>query len=274
MRSAEWPAAADVAAGPAPWVRTRLRTAPGAAWALALLVALTACLAAAFPRAVDRYEDAGLRRAAEQARPDRTGMRGVRPAARPDAAAAQREDDLRPDALAAQYAKVRAQVPRPLVLDEDQSTYGVRTAVDLVTSDPWLPQPTGETRRGVPDRPGRPRRPRRRRPGTPAARRRPGDRRDGRGGGRGHHGDRQEPAHQGRFGDPRTRRGTTPSPSASRASSPPATPGAYWSAQPLLRTPTLVRLPAPVRRTCTGSAPCCSPPRRPRRPAGPGPGNP
>lgn len=39
----------------APWVRTRLRTAPGAAWALALLVALTACLAAAFPRALDRY---------------------------------------------------------------------------------------------------------------------------------------------------------------------------------------------------------------------------
>lgn len=43
----------------APWVRTRLRTAPGAACALGLLVLLTAFLAAAFPRAVDAYETKG-----------------------------------------------------------------------------------------------------------------------------------------------------------------------------------------------------------------------
>lgn len=43
----------------APWVRTRLRTAPGAACAFALLVVVTAFLAAAFPRAVDNYENRG-----------------------------------------------------------------------------------------------------------------------------------------------------------------------------------------------------------------------
>ncbi|NED16742.1 hypothetical protein G3I31_00850, partial [Streptomyces sp. SID9913] len=51
----------------APWVRTRLRTAPGTALALALLVAVTAFLAAALPRSVDRYGDTGLRQAVESA---------------------------------------------------------------------------------------------------------------------------------------------------------------------------------------------------------------
>ncbi|WP_328753242.1 ABC transporter permease [Streptomyces sp. NBC_00285] len=112
--------------------------------ALALLVALTACLAAAFPRAVDRYEDAGLRRAAEQARPDRTGIQVYAPQPSLMERQGMREDDLRPDALARQYAKIRALVPRPLVLDDDQSTYGVRTVVNLPVPDPWLPQPTGK----------------------------------------------------------------------------------------------------------------------------------
>ncbi len=57
-----------------PWVRTRLRAAPGAAVALALLVALTAFLAAAFPRALDRYEDEGLSRAVARTHPDRAGL--------------------------------------------------------------------------------------------------------------------------------------------------------------------------------------------------------
>ncbi|MFD9637755.1 ABC transporter permease, partial [Streptomyces violascens] len=58
----------------APWVRTRLRTAPGAAAALALLVLLTAWLAAAYPRAIDTYEDNGLRRAVATAAPGRTAL--------------------------------------------------------------------------------------------------------------------------------------------------------------------------------------------------------
>lgn len=127
---------------PAPWVRTRLRAAPGGAWALALLVALTACLAAAFPRAVDRYEDAALRRAVERARPAATSM-GVW-AEQPSLLLPRerREEALLPGTLAAQYAKVRAAVPRPLVVDADQSTYGVRTSPQAVP-DPWLPRPSG-----------------------------------------------------------------------------------------------------------------------------------
>jgi putative ABC transport system permease protein len=133
-----------VSAVTVPWVRTRLRTAPGTALWLALLVALTACLAAAFPRAVDRYEDAGLRRAAEQARPDRTSIEVYAPPPSPMLRPDEREDVLRPGLLARQYAKVRAQVPRALVLDPDQSTYGVRTTVDIEAPDPWLPRPTGK----------------------------------------------------------------------------------------------------------------------------------
>ncbi|MDH6570276.1 putative ABC transport system permease protein [Streptomyces sp. SAI-117] len=127
-----------------PWVRTRLRTAPGTAFWLALLVALTACLAGAFPRAVDRYEDAGLRRAAEQARPDRTSVEVYAPPPSVMLSPREREDVLRPELLARQYTKVRAEVPRALVLDPEQSTYGVRTTLDLPVPDPWLPRPTGK----------------------------------------------------------------------------------------------------------------------------------
>ena len=56
----------------APWVRTRLRTAPGAAGAFALLVLVTAFLAAALPRAVDSYETEGLRHAIRTAPPRTT----------------------------------------------------------------------------------------------------------------------------------------------------------------------------------------------------------
>ncbi|MFC8429308.1 FtsX-like permease family protein [Streptomyces sp. NPDC057253] len=130
-----------------PWVRTRLRTATGTACALAVLVALTACLAAAFPRAVDRYEDSGLRRAAEQARPDRTGIEVYAPPPSPMDPTRMREDALRPDALAENDTEVRAQIPGPLVLDRDQSAYGVRTAQDIPALDPWLPRPTGDPAR-------------------------------------------------------------------------------------------------------------------------------
>ncbi|WP_217240395.1 ABC transporter permease [Streptomyces sp. AC555_RSS877] len=126
-----------------PWVRTRLRTAPGAAWALALLVALTAALAAAFPRAVDRYADAGLHRAVEQAGPERSGVQVAAPPPGLLLPQTQREDALRPDTLARQYDEIGALAPAPLTVDRGRSTYGVRTKTDLVTSDPWLPRPTG-----------------------------------------------------------------------------------------------------------------------------------
>lgn len=127
----------------APWIRTRLRSAPGAACALALLVALTACLAAAFPRALDRYEDAGLLRAARQAGPDRTSIQLSGP--QPDFGLPQerREAALRTADLRAQYEKVRTTVGRPLVTDPAQSAYGVRAANNPAVLDSWIPRPSG-----------------------------------------------------------------------------------------------------------------------------------
>ncbi|MDN3022824.1 ABC transporter permease [Streptomyces sp. S.PB5] len=123
----------------APWIRTRLRAAPGAALALALMVALTACLAAAFPRTVDRYEDEGLHHAVEQAGPGRTTVELF---AQPEYGFLS-EDDLDPSDLAAQYAKILAVIERPLVIDRTQSTYGAQTTSSMEVPDPWLPRPSG-----------------------------------------------------------------------------------------------------------------------------------
>ncbi|MEU1201109.1 FtsX-like permease family protein [Streptomyces sp. NPDC005813] len=127
----------------APWVRTRLRAAPGVAVALALLVALTACLAAAFPRAVDRYEDAGLRRLLDDATARRTTVQLYAPQPGVELPQAEREQALRGAALRTAYGKVLGAVERPLVPDRAQSSYGVRTANPGAALDPWLPRPTG-----------------------------------------------------------------------------------------------------------------------------------
>lgn len=127
----------------APWVRTHLRSAPGAALALALLVAVTACLAAAFPRALDRYEDAGLRHAVREAGSGRTSVQLSGP--QPDFTLPQdqREAALRPAALRTQYGRVRSAVGRPLVVDPAQSAYGVRPADNPAVPDSWIPRPNG-----------------------------------------------------------------------------------------------------------------------------------
>ncbi|WP_432153020.1 FtsX-like permease family protein [Streptomyces tricolor] len=127
----------------APWVRTRLRAAPGAAAALALLVALTACLAGAYPRAVDRYEDAGLRRALRQARPEHTTVRLSAPQPDLGLPPGRRAASLRPAALERQYAKVLGTIGEPLAVDRAQSAYGVAGTVTPAVPDPWLPRPTG-----------------------------------------------------------------------------------------------------------------------------------
>ncbi|MFJ4519657.1 FtsX-like permease family protein [Streptomyces sp. NPDC088810] len=127
----------------APWVRTRLRAAPGAAVALALLVALTACLAGAFPRAVDRYEDAGLQHALRQARPDRTTVRVQAPQPDLSLPPERRAAALRPATLRRQYEKVLGAVGSPLTVDRAQSAYGVTGTVNPAVPDPWLPRPTG-----------------------------------------------------------------------------------------------------------------------------------
>ncbi|MCF3137532.1 ABC transporter permease, partial [Streptomyces olivochromogenes] len=127
----------------APWVRTRLRAAPLAAVALAVLVALTACLAGAFPRAVDRYEDAGLLRALRQAGPARTTVQVSAPQADLGLSADERAAALRPAALRGRYAKVLGSVPGPLALDRGQSSYGVAASASPAVPDPWIPRPSG-----------------------------------------------------------------------------------------------------------------------------------
>ncbi|MFF1275712.1 FtsX-like permease family protein [Streptomyces marokkonensis] len=127
----------------APWVRTRLRAAPGAAVALAVLVAVTAFLAAALPLAVDRYGDAGLRRAMEVAGPGRTTVQLYTSHANVIVPQETREAELRRDAARGPYDRILAQAGRALPLDTDQSSYGVRTTRRLEVPDPWLSRPDG-----------------------------------------------------------------------------------------------------------------------------------
>ncbi|GHD89763.1 FtsX-like permease family protein [Streptomyces naganishii] len=127
----------------ASWVRVRLRTAPAAAAALALLVALTACLAAVFPRALDRYRDAGLVHAVERAHPDRTSVWLFAPGLDDGSGQPQREDALRPAALGRQFAGVLRAVQRPLVADRAQSSYGVQNSDPLAVPDTFIPRPSG-----------------------------------------------------------------------------------------------------------------------------------
>ncbi|WP_435613129.1 ABC transporter permease [Streptomyces sp. bgisy159] len=126
----------------APWLRTRLRAAPGAALALAVLVAVTACLAAAFPRALGRYEDAALRHTVDKAPRNWSSVQLSAPEPYATLPQAERERLLNAEVLAQQYARVRALPRAPLTTDPGQSTYGVRTKVDLETADPWLPRPS------------------------------------------------------------------------------------------------------------------------------------
>ncbi|MFE5212759.1 FtsX-like permease family protein [Streptomyces sp. NPDC056600] len=120
-------------------MRTRLRAFAGTSLALALLVAVTAALAAAYPRAVDRYGDAGLRRAVEEALPDLTTVRVTAPPAR-WSGYEEAEAALRPDALATAQAEVLGAARTPLAPDREQSSYGVRSTV--VPLDDWLPRPS------------------------------------------------------------------------------------------------------------------------------------
>ncbi|MET7326254.1 ABC transporter permease, partial [Streptomyces sp. NPDC005549] len=126
----------------APWVRTRLRAAPGAAVALAVLVAVTACLAAAFPRALDRYTDAGLRQAVEHAPVDESGIL-VTAGPDLDGETAHTEESVRPERLTGLYESTLDTVERPLVIDERRSSYGVRATETLPSPDKWLPRPDG-----------------------------------------------------------------------------------------------------------------------------------
>ncbi|MET7538592.1 FtsX-like permease family protein [Streptomyces sp. NPDC005507] len=126
----------------APWVRTRLRAAPGAACALALLVALTSCLAAVFPRAVQEYEDAGLRHAVSAAAPQRTVLQLTTAEPGIEQEAGARDEMMRTESMRAVYEEIVDSLRAPLAVDKAQSSYGLRTTTQLkATTDMWLPRP-------------------------------------------------------------------------------------------------------------------------------------
>ncbi|MEU3687826.1 ABC transporter permease [Streptomyces narbonensis] len=127
----------------APWVRTRLRTTPWAAASLALLVLVTAYLAAALPRAVAAYESEGLRHDIGSAAARNTVLQVTAGPPGLEQAAAVREAGLAPAVLARQHERVRDLLPPPLRIDPRQSVHGVRTVRWVAGTDPWLPRPDG-----------------------------------------------------------------------------------------------------------------------------------
>ncbi|MFJ1601399.1 FtsX-like permease family protein [Streptomyces sp. NPDC088261] len=127
----------------APWVRTRLRTAPGTALVLGLLVVLTAFLAAAFPRTVDTYETRGLRDAVAEASPERRVLDFRSPERSFELPLSAREEKLRPGGVDAVQREVSGLLADPLRADTSQSARGVRTGRSLIGSDAWLPRHDG-----------------------------------------------------------------------------------------------------------------------------------
>ncbi|QNE77349.1 FtsX-like permease family protein [Streptomyces finlayi] len=123
----------------APWVRTRLRTAPGACAALAVLVLLTAFLAAAFPRSVDAYETKGLRHDVGSLSPARSLLEAT---TTPDGSSLEeRADAARKAELSRIHGELMRSLPRPVRADAPRSSYGVRTTNPLTASEPYLPRP-------------------------------------------------------------------------------------------------------------------------------------
>ncbi|TRV81358.1 ABC transporter permease [Streptomyces sp. 130] len=127
----------------APWVRTRLRTAPGAACAFALLVLVTAFLAAAFPRSVDSYGTKGLRHDLGTAAPARSVLQLSGPQPGLELRPAAREAAVREDTMASVHAQVLKRLPAPLRADTAESAYGVRTSTPIAAGEPWFPRPYG-----------------------------------------------------------------------------------------------------------------------------------
>ncbi|MFJ3577177.1 ABC transporter permease [Streptomyces rubiginosohelvolus] len=128
-------------AASAPWIRTRLRTAPGAAVALAVLVLVTAFLAAAFPRAVDAYETKGLRHDIRLADAGRSAVEVSRPQPGLELPREQREAGVRTPELRRIGGALGKALPAPLRADMSSVAYGVRTLKPVLATEPWLPRP-------------------------------------------------------------------------------------------------------------------------------------
>ncbi|MFH9680529.1 ABC transporter permease [Streptomyces globisporus] len=128
-------------AASAPWMRTRLRTAPGAAVALAVLVLVTAFLAAAFPRAVDAYETKGLRHDIRLADAGRSAVEVSRPQPGLELPREQREAGVRTPELKRIGGALGKALPEPLRADMSSVAYGLRTMKPVLATEPWLPRP-------------------------------------------------------------------------------------------------------------------------------------
>lgn len=133
--------ATEIPAACAPWVRTRLRTAPGVFAALAVLVFLTAFLAAAFPRAVDAYEAKALRHDITTVPPGQSVLEVTSPPPPLSAPRPVREQAMREESLAGGHHALVKALPEPLRVDPRFSSYGVHTAKPIVAEEPWLPRP-------------------------------------------------------------------------------------------------------------------------------------
>ncbi|MFB7542651.1 FtsX-like permease family protein [Streptomyces zaomyceticus] len=127
----------------APWVRTRLRTAPWAAASLAALVLATAYLAAALPRAMDAYETEGLRHDIRTAAPRNSVLELTAEPPGLELDLPVREAGLAPAVLRKQRDEARALLPEPLRTDPEQTVHGLRTVKRVDGLDPWLPRPDG-----------------------------------------------------------------------------------------------------------------------------------
>lgn len=143
----------------APWVRTRLRHAPGGAAAVALLVLVASFLAAALPLDLDRYQDRALQQTLARAPissralateqfdtgtgpTDQSPVHHLLQPADPGATGG-------PDGFQQTAETVAARTRAPLRLDRSGFTWGVRAAspdqpgTGLTMSGPGLPEPDG-----------------------------------------------------------------------------------------------------------------------------------
>ncbi|NGO80362.1 ABC transporter permease [Streptomyces sp. YC504] len=126
----------------APWVRTRLKAAPIPSAALALLVLVTAFLAAVFPRAVDTYETQGLRTQLVEAGVDRNGIEvDVAVGSDYESAYPQQVD---PEVIRQALPGILEELKHPLTPDRSEVSYGAQTNRPKKALDPWLPRPEGK----------------------------------------------------------------------------------------------------------------------------------
>jgi len=120
---------------PAPWVRTRLRSAPLAALLSAALAFGTVFLAAALPRALDRGADQALREYLRSSGPAATSLLAT--------AAPRRAEDETRESLDAVLATLRGRIGGSLRLDPSGPVYGARGLKPRSLANPELSRPDG-----------------------------------------------------------------------------------------------------------------------------------